>query len=130
MNKLVLLNIALIYLLLSIGVTKSTHYCMGRTMNVEYYSTLADGCSGSEERKMPCCNDETEILSIEDEHQIESLGKSLLNHGSLFIPSYFQLEFESLINISDESQFADLPDPPELQIEPIYITTHSFTFYG
>ncbi|MEQ8924496.1 MAG: hypothetical protein RLO81_01720 [Fulvivirga sp.] len=130
MRKLFLTHIAIIYLLLSVGVTKSTHYCMGRAINVEYYSILADGCSTSDERKMPCCDDETEILSIEDEHQTESLTKSFANTVSLFVPSYFQLEYESLLNITDESQFADLPDPPELVKEPIYITTHSFTFYG
>lgn len=130
MRKIALMHIVLIYVLLSVGVAKSTHYCMGRVQNMALFSTLAEGCFAADERKMPCCEDTLEYLSLDDEHQSETFKTSIQNSAVLFLPEYFELEFQSLINVSDETSSSDLPDPPELSSEPIYITAHQFTFYG
>ena len=47
------------------GVTLSKHYCMGRLMSVEI-NDHATGCSGDAEENMPCCENTSEELRVED----------------------------------------------------------------
>ncbi len=102
---------------------------MGRTMDVQYFSSNAEGCFASEERKMPCCEDTLEILSVEDEHQNNHFEK-LFDAGFVFLPELLPLEYNSLIGLPNEEAFSFYPDPPDLQEEPIFIRIQSLTYYG
>ena len=68
MNKLFAIAFMCIYLLLSVGVVKSTHYCMGREKSTELFSFQAKKCpcSAFMPENSGCCTDEHEILSVDD----------------------------------------------------------------
>ena len=117
------------YLLLSVGVVRSSHFCMGREINVAYFSHKADGCFTSDDRKMPCCEDVTEIVNIDEDHQGVNFQTSISN-SYIILPSLIALEYQSFINLVDEQQFKNVPDPPNLWEKSIYIKFHSLTYYG
>ena len=129
MRKLFISIIASVYLLLSVGIAKSTHFCMGKEVNMEYFSHEAEGCFASDTRKMPCCQDVTEILSVDDEHQPVDFSKSFVNSFSI-LPALFALEYNSWINLSLEHDFEEIPDPPKLGQLPLYLSFQSLTYYG
>lgn len=118
-----------VYALLSVGVTKSTHYCFGRVQSVKYFAKSADNCFDSDERQMPCCDDELELLQLEDEQQLlQSLEISptwfVINDIDLIseLPQVSQLVTEISYNSNDP--------PGSYSQHPAYITFCSLTYYG
>src|SRR5688500_15784674 len=69
--RVLLLTIAAIYLLFSVGVMKSTHFCMGREASVTFFSAESKKCACSlfSTEKDSCCDDEHEVLRVENDHQ-------------------------------------------------------------
>jgi hypothetical protein len=57
-----------LYLLFSVGIIKATHFCMGREASVAYFTSEVKkcACSGSIEEAEGCCNDEHDLLKLED----------------------------------------------------------------
>ena len=129
MKKGILLTCTLIYLTLAVGIAKSTHLCMGREMAISYFSTNAEYCSTDETPAMPCCDDELEVISVEDEHLSKSFDFNLIDAFTLIEPAML-LDIQALCTARQQTLFTDLPDPPEVNKEPLYIITSSFTYYG
>jgi hypothetical protein len=63
-----------IYSLFSIGIVKATHFCMGREASVAFFSAEAKKCACSiyAGEKDSCCDDEHELLRIENEQKVVS----------------------------------------------------------
>ena len=72
MARLTALLIVSVYLFFSIGILKATHFCMGREASVSWFTTEAEKCPcslyGGE--KGSCCDDEHELLRIDNEQKI------------------------------------------------------------
>jgi hypothetical protein len=64
-----------IYSLFSIGIVKATHFCMGREASVVFFSAEAKKCACSiyAGEKDSCCDDEHELLRIENEQKVISV---------------------------------------------------------
>lgn len=102
---------------------------MDRVQSVAYFSHQAEGCfDNSTNRKMPCCEDELELIQLEDEHQsVVSIDIAPL--WFTITPDWYSLEYTSLnIKLDDDKPFT--VDPPPLEQEPAYIRFCSFTYYG
>ena len=131
MKKSNIILLALFYVLLSAGIAKSTHYCMGKVLSVAYFSTQADTCvcDDSTEAMHGCCKDETELIKIEYDQQKVKLD---LDEKSLYFikPVIVPTEFSALINnIEEDFEFHgyDLPPPNKI---PVYKLNCNFTYYG
>lgn len=120
-----------VYLILTVGVAKTTHYCMGRLYHSELFSFQSQPCSCSlfkKETDKSCCTDEHELISIDDD---QSLGQI----ASVHAPDYFLIEIlgqldSSLIFNSQDKEvpfFADTSPPPR---ESLFKLHCSFVFYG
>ena len=72
-----------IYMLFSVGIIKITHLCMGREASVSYFTSEAPRCACSlfASEKDNCCDDEHELLKLEDCQK--SLSAFVLNIPSL-----------------------------------------------
>lgn len=79
-----------IYLLLSIGVIKATHFCMGSESSVALFTAEAEKCPCSlhGDKRDPCCDDRHELLRIENEQKI-------LTPPVVAKPSWIVLEADS-----------------------------------
>ena len=60
----------IVYLTLTVGVAKTTHYCMGREKNSSLFSFTTQKCICSlvAKESLPCCKDTHDLLQIEDDH--------------------------------------------------------------
>src|SRR5687768_5998860 len=63
-----------VYLLLSVGIVKATHFCMGREASVVFFSAEAKKCACSlyAEEKDTCCDEKQELLRLDDEQKLFS----------------------------------------------------------
>jgi hypothetical protein len=80
----------LVYLTLAVGVAKTTHYCMGREKHSSLFSftTKQCPCSVFAKEKMSCCDDDQQIVKIEDDqssgHVLNSPVPDFTLIGELF----------------------------------------------
>ncbi len=59
---------AAIYLILSIGVAKSTHFCRGKARHTSVFSFEAKKCACSKYNPTNnCCDDERELVQLKDD---------------------------------------------------------------
>ena len=73
-RKALALVLVSIYILFSVGIIKATHFCMGREASVQFFSSEAKKCPCSlyAKEKSTCCDDQHELLKIEDEQKVIS----------------------------------------------------------
>ncbi len=128
MKKLAIISLSCLYLLLSVGVAKSTHFCMGREQNTSLFSFEAKKCYcfRSAEQTKSCCADEHELVKIENDQsasQVIHLPTPEFNLISeLFFEQQKVLLLPSVLLVAVEVN----PPPPKI---PIYQTVCSLVFY-
>ena len=61
-----------VYLTLTVGVAKTTHYCMGRDKGTSFFTFSAPGCACfmPEGHTMPCCEDEHDRVVLEADQSL------------------------------------------------------------
>jgi hypothetical protein len=129
--KAMLVAFAATYLLFSVGILKSTHYCMGREASVVLFSADAHGCACSAifaDENDGCCDDEQEVIKIRDDQN--SIGNYVIRIPQLYILDDLyttRLITSTVIDPQDvgQHQTDNLP-PPAL---PLFKTNCSFVFY-
>lgn len=108
---------AAIYLILSIGVAKSTHFCKGKARHTSVFSFEAKKCACAKYNPTNnCCDDERELVQLKDDQAgSQSLSAPLPNFnliGELFTQTFWESTYDSFI-ISD----LEVRPPPKV---PIY----------
>lgn len=70
MPKVLIIFQTSLYLLFSMGVTASAHYCQGQQVSFELFSTEPERCSPYEtkENAHDCCDDEVAQIILQDLH--------------------------------------------------------------
>ena len=63
-----------VYMFFSVGILKATHFCMGREASVSWFTTEAEKCACSlyASEKESCCDDEHELIRIDNDQKIIS----------------------------------------------------------
>jgi hypothetical protein len=120
-----------VYLTLSVGVAKTTHYCMGRESSSQLFSFRAKPCVCEiwSKKTDSCCDDDHELIKIQSEQsQVAVLG--------LLAPEFFEVGalYTELFSAGDRvcvltAAFEQaLEDPPPTR-EPLFKMHCSFVFY-
>jgi hypothetical protein len=118
MGKVMAIFLVSVYALFSVGIIKATHFCMGRQASVALFSKQAKKCPCSiyATEKDSCCDDEHQLIRIENEQKVFS---SL----SVSLPCW--IEFEKLYtkrlitSVETASHWSDQPDhspPPKIPL--------------
>lgn len=89
-KKLFAIAFTCVYLTLTVGVVRTTHYCMGRVNSTVLFSFEAKKCpcavfmrAGAES----CCDDDHDLIKIETDHAaslIVSIAPQFFEMGTLF----------------------------------------------
>lgn len=128
MNKLFAIAFMCIYLLMSVGVAKTTHYCMGREKSTNLFSFESEKCpcSAFMPEKSGCCDDEHDVLIVDDS-QTHTPPLAILGPDFFEIGDVYQHEIEQVF-VYTSTQFIkhDLAPPPK---EPLFKINCSFVFY-
>lgn len=109
----------LLYLLSSLPVLASYHYCLGRVKQISFYETnYADCVCPAPEEAGDCCDDDRALLDFQDDHAGSTYSIALAYHGAeLMILVGFELA-------AVQAQMLGLP----LAHAPPLLTTNSPLF--
>ncbi len=129
--KLFAIAFTCVYLHLSVGVVKTTHYCMGRESSSILYSFKAKRCACSlffsNLEKESCCHDESTLIVLDDD---QSASASLLiNPPAYFFLADLHTSNEHAIQLPKFSQSISINDYPPPRKEPIYKVLCNYTLY-
>jgi len=145
MQKQLSIFMLCLYLLASVGLTVSAHYCGGNLASLAFFEKNSCCCetesqSGEVENKFAsrfegekddCCKNEIKPFRIgvdqlkEDQHT----AKTILSAWE-FLPSLAYIFRSCPIEESSIAKTLPLPDPPETNSLPSYKRNHSFLFYS
>ncbi|MCE2958193.1 MAG: HYC_CC_PP family protein [Bacteroidota bacterium] len=121
-----LISLSIIYLALSVGVAKSTHFCMGRAKHTAVFSFDTKKCVCAKYNPAnSCCDDEYELVQIKDDQAGTQLVDAPAPHFNL-IADLFGMPAEDEMTNGISTLVDEFPDPPKI---PIYKKAHSFLFY-
>lgn len=109
-KKLFAIAFTCVYLLLSVGVVKTTHYCMGRESSSSLFTAAQEcPCSLFSIEKDSCCDDDSTLIRLGSDQQtalsitINSPDFFILE--PIFINSLFSIQTSN--RISDYTSFDD-----------------------
>jgi len=113
---------------MSVGVAKTTHYCMGREKSTKIFSFESKKCPCSVflPENSDCCNDE-HVLLIVDDSQTQTLTLALPAPDLFQIGETYQAaQKEIFAYTSTQVIKPDFSPPPK---EPLFKINCSFVFY-
>ena len=120
-----------VYLTLTVGVAKTTHYCMGRLNHSDLFTFETEKCRCAVylQENPPCCKDTHELIVIDNDQSqgtvIAANAPTFFEIGSLYV--------ENLLNpVSPSAErpnefFSDNSPPPREALFKIYC---SLVFYA
>jgi hypothetical protein len=122
-------HIALVItLLISLaGVTVSKHFC-GEFLAQTAIGTETEPCCDSSEMPADCnCHSQTEVISLDDDFQLEQHTLKL-DGATLAVLSYFIhfIETDSFVESDTHTLFSAFKSPPASEPDDIYIQVQSF----
>jgi len=117
-----------VYLTLTVGVAKTTHYCMGRENSSAFFSFHADSCACFKlmGETSGCCKNESVLVQV-DEDQSVSLQLIL---QPVQLPFIFEFEY-SIIGVSEPFFHRTVSHEEFLRPPPLkaYLKNCSLIFY-
>ena len=131
MQKFLSIFMLCLYLLASVGVTVSAHYCGGDLASLALFNKTNCCCSEEEEsKKDDCCKNEIKTFRIgidqlKEEQtgiKVSSFEAEQLSPSSLILLASKMVAAKRIKNVP-------LPKPPETNSLPSYKRNHSFLFY-
>jgi hypothetical protein len=117
-----------VYLTLTVGVAKTTHYCMGRENHSSFFSFYTDPCACFKLMgdATGCCENESVLLQVDDDQS----AATQLTIQPVQLPFIFEFELRSLIDYAPSVNSEFTPEkflrPPPLKV---YIKNCSLVFY-
>ncbi len=120
------ISFAFVYAMMSIGVVKSTHFCMGRAKHTAVFAFDAKKCVCAKYNPdNNCCDDEHELIQITNDHAGSiSLTAPVPNFN--FIAEIFAVDLDGVTMGEALACERELILPPKI---PIYKRAHSLLFY-
>jgi hypothetical protein len=127
-GKAIALLLMSVYLLFSVGIIKATHFCMGREASVQFFTAESRKCPCSvyAKEKSTCCDDEHELLRIDDDQRtISGVSNPLPVWKVERIFTERLLTYTVISPTSGQVEEAE-KSPPKL---PIWKANKSYVFY-
>lgn len=128
MKKLLITITALVYLTVSSGATVNLHYCMGKLMSWDLYTTTKSKCGSCGMEKnghKGCCNDDQKTLKVDKDQKISEPAFQLYSISSSALPStrieLLPVYSPALVTSTPVDDFS--PETGEL---PIFILNRDF----
>jgi hypothetical protein len=130
LRKLFAIAFTCVYLLLTVGVAKTTHYCMGRERSFSLFTFQSEFCCPpfAEKADFACCNDSVELIKLEDDQQVSTTTFSNPAFEILYTLPGFDV-IVSFINQNREELHQGFIDKPPRNPRPLYSLHSSRIFY-
>jgi hypothetical protein len=115
----------LLYVLSSLPVLASYHYCLGRVKQISFYESIAADCvCPAPEETGDCCDDDQQLLDFQDDHAGSSQHLSLQDFAyEVALPSCP----ETSLVVSQKAGLPQAHAPPLLVLAtPLYVQHQAF----
>lgn len=119
----------LVYLTLTVGVAKTTHYCMGQENSTALFTFDADPCACVLYAQVPmsCCSDDHELIALDDDHAASAVLHLQAPDFALLGNVIQELVLEPVPSTAKPVAFEGYNLPPPSV--PLYQTHCSLVFY-
>lgn len=126
MRKLILIFLALVYTVISIGITVNMHYCMGNLAEVNWFSSPQSCCESNPSGfKSHCCTNQQLTAKLAIDQQTLSDIDFQFNPASIDLFPLLWQEYIHPENDLDSSSFV-IVDPPQWHAPSLHV--HYCTF--
>ncbi|MEZ5047911.1 MAG: hypothetical protein R2831_13080 [Chitinophagaceae bacterium] len=132
MKKVLSILLLPLYLIFSIGIVISAHYCGGSlaALAIDDYASCCCDDENTQQAERNCCDDETKTYKLQDNQLQTKIEKSFEKYSFIAIPlstySFHSQEIKSLPYTAALNKYLSVR-PLSL---PIYKLTHAYIFYG
>lgn len=128
MKKFAAIFLTTFYLLATVGVAFSVHFCDGQVDTINVYAKASDCCCGDENSMADCCDDEQFFFQLDSEQKV---NQNLRVNTEKLISSFSYLVFTKILTDSEEeiiiSEELNHSHPYK---QPIRLLQCSLTYYG
>lgn len=121
LRKIVNTFLALTLLLATTGMTLNKHYCMGRLVSVAVNESAAPCSENGEPVQMPCCEDVSEELKVEEVAQASFDFNATPDLYQLAIVTYFLLDAPLVSVEQGQVKFQNYSPPPPDRDIPVLV---------
>lgn len=128
-KRTLVIGFAAMYFLISTGFHLEIHRCLGEVKSVTLLAKVGDSCCHKEDAKNPCCSEVEGYVQFEayrtfiETPEPEALSKFYTHPISPLVET---ITFLALNDV----RHSDLPDPPLILQEPIWLQNCSLVYYG
>lgn len=109
-------------MVLASGVSVNLHYCGGKFKSVSFFVAADEAdCCGDEEKNSGCCNDKTEFVKIDNDHNRIATVTISDNHPVFnhFKPTIESIRFINAIVFNKTS--SNYHSPPLIYEDPLFL---------
>ncbi|MEO1416178.1 MAG: hypothetical protein AAFW00_12895 [Bacteroidota bacterium] len=124
MRKAIIIFLILVYQMVSTGVTIHAHYCLGYLVDVSLFLE-AEKCT--DQLSMPCCQDRTVSVKIEDAQQVQETPEFSLPIFLAVVRTYLPTEELEAYGSPTRLCATGESPPPD---QPPFIAYQALLFYG
>ena len=125
--------LTIFYLILSLGLNVSLHFCGEKLQDIAFFSNAHPcpmQCKKGDRIEKSCCHSDSALFGIEEEHQSNSLLKA--PEIIAIVPIHFH--YESIFTFTLDKPLTALsrdgPDKQLYSFPPIYLKHQSLLFYA
>lgn len=127
MRQLTSIGLLVFYLLVSVGVPVTVHYCQGQVAEVAVLKSDISCCCGDMEDD-GCCENESQYVSLDTDQQVVRSLEFTPILDVLSVPALLSEDTEDGFDgLSEVACNIDLPPPKN---QPLWLAHCSLTYYG
>ncbi|NQZ79064.1 MAG: hypothetical protein HRT61_23545 [Ekhidna sp.] len=108
--------LAITLLIATTGITLNKHYCMGRLKSIAI-NEVAKKCNGESQEKMPCCNDVSQQLKVEEITTSDFDFDSAPDLYEVALISFVLLDDNESKELKNNAFQHYSPPPPEIDVQ-------------
>lgn len=134
MKKFLSITLLTLYLVASIGITITMHYCGDNLASLAISEKVSCCCEKeiAPTKKDDCCKNDFKQIKIKDEQikaEFQVLEKAP-QQLPIFVAHFYSFEKNNFTKLAKYTH-TNLPKPPNISNEiPVYKRNHSFLFYS
>jgi len=128
MKRIAAIFLTTFYLLATVGVAFSVHFCDGQVNAINVYAKTSDCCCGDEESMAECCDDEQFFFQLDTEQK--TIQTFRVNTKEIVHTISNSVVTKFLVPTEEQNTFPDVVEHPLPAEQPIWLLNCSLTYYG
>jgi len=127
-KKASIIALIFLYLIPSIGISVTSHFCRGKLASTSIGFLEANNCAcGSKKMKKGCCENKTQLIKLEDDQQKSQFGSLNFIKPVKYVPYFIRSISPQFVSIAVKRSGSRYLHPPGDKVKhDIYLLYQSF----